>query len=85
MQSSIWCELYAIHLVLESFKLKLSVRWFSDNQNVIRIVQYGSSKPVLQSEALGISSICMSSHIWMEPEWIPRDKNELSDYDDYML
>ena len=27
---------------------KEQVRWFSDNQNVVRIVQYGSRNPTLQ-------------------------------------
>ena len=40
-QSSTWKELRAIHLVLNSMYHKLQnhkVRWFTDNQNVIRIV-----------------------------------------------
>jgi len=32
------------------------VRWFSDNQNVVRILQTGSRNPDLQSEALAIFS-----------------------------
>lgn len=68
------------------------IRWFTDNQNVVRIVQYGSSKPLLQAEALGIFSTCVQHNIRLEPEWIPREKNELADYysqivdcDDWML
>ena len=41
-QSSTWRELRAVRMVLESFKVKLQnkcVRWFTDNQNVARIVQ----------------------------------------------
>ena len=44
-----------MRLVLESFKEKLTnerIRWFTDNQNVVRIVQYGSPKPLLQAETL---------------------------------
>ena len=37
VQSSTWCELHTVRLVLESFQAKLKnewVRWFTDNQNV---------------------------------------------------
>ena len=55
--SSTWRELRAVKMVLESFQSKLKrerIRWFTDNQNVVRIVQQGSTKPSLQAEALGI-------------------------------
>ena len=55
--SSTWRELRAVKMVLESFQSKLKrerVRWFTDNQNVVRIVQYGSTKPSLQAKALNI-------------------------------
>ena len=44
-------------MVLESFESKLRnqrVRWFTDNQNVVRIVLNWSRKPALQQEALAI-------------------------------
>ena len=95
VQSSTWRELKAVRMVLELFQSKLKnerVRWFTDNQNVVRIVQYGSKKPSLQAEALGISSTCASNNIRIEPEWIPREQNDLADYysrivdyDDWML
>ena len=94
-QSSTWRELRAVKMVLESFQSKLKherVRWFTDNQNVVKIVQYGSTKPSLQAEALDIFSICVQGNIRLEPEWIPREQNELADYysrivdyDDWML
>ena len=40
-QSSIWHELKAVRMVLESFQEKLrneKVRWFTDNQNVVRVI-----------------------------------------------
>ena len=68
------------------------IRWFSDNQNVVRIVQYGSRQAILQSEALSIFVTCLRNNIRIEPEWIPRRENELAvyysriiDYDGYML
>ena len=93
--SSTWRELRIVKVVLESFQTKLRnerVHWFTDNQNVVRIVQHGSSKPALQAEALGIFSLCVNNYIRIEPEWIPREQNELADYysrlvdyDDWML
>ena len=50
-QSSTWRELRAVHLVLDTLGPKLKnhrVRWFTDNQNVARIVLIGSRKPALQ-------------------------------------
>ena len=94
-QSSTWRELCAVRLVLEAFQSKLEnewVRWFTDNQNVVRIMQCGSRLPVLQAEALKIFSACVNHHIHIEPEWVPREQNELADYfsriidyDDWML
>ena len=58
-QSSTWRELRVVRLILESFQGKLAnerVRWFTDNQNVVSIVQHGSPKVVLQVEALEIFS-----------------------------
>ena len=54
-------ELKAVDLVLRSFASKLAahaVKWFSDNQNVIRIVQAGSRQPHLQHGAMSIFEIC---------------------------
>ena len=94
-QSSTWWELRAVRLVLESLQGKLAnerVHWFTDNQNVVRIVQHGSPKAVLQVEALEIFAVCVDNSIRLEPERIPREQNELADYysrivdhDDYML
>ena len=94
-QSSTWRELRAVRLVLESFEQKLQnerVRWFTDNQNVVRIVLHGSKKPALQQEALAIFDTSVKGRIRLEPEWIPREGNQIADYisrivdhDDWML
>ena len=93
--SSTLRELKAVRMVLESFQSKVSnerIRWFTDNQNAVRIVQYGSKNTALQSEALAIFSMSIDNHIHIEPEWIPREQNQLADYysrivdnDDWML
>ena len=82
-QSSAWRELRAVRMVLESFESKLQnkrVRWFTDNQNVVRIVLNGNKKPALQQEALAIFDTSVKARIHVEPEWIPREKNQIADY-----
>ena len=56
------------------------IRWFTDNQNVVRIVLHGSRKPELQAEALSIFSLCVQNKIRIEPSWIPREQNAQADY-----
>ena len=55
--SSTWRELKAVSFVLASFALKLAghrVKWFTDIQNVVHIVEAGSKKQHLQVVALSI-------------------------------
>ena len=67
-------------------------RWFTDNQNVARILLVGSKKPLLHALAVKVFSLSVQNHIRLEPEWTPRDLNEradalsrIVDYDDWML
>ena len=56
-QSSTWRELVAVHRVLAAFAKELAnnrIKWFTDNQNVVRILQVGSRKPKLQEVALNV-------------------------------
>ena len=65
-QSSTWRELRAVRLVLESFYSQLEngrVHWFTDNQNVVRIVLHGSRKPDLQVDALVLFAECMKGRM----------------------
>lgn len=94
-QSSTWCDLTAVWQVLRSVAVKLSntrVRWFTDNQNVVRILQVGSKQAHLQSIAVRIFSLSVHWQIRLESEWIPRELNDQADYlshiidfDDWML
>ena len=82
-QSSMRRELKAVRMVLKSLVLKLKneqVRWFSDNQNVVTILNIGSKKPNLQKEALAVFSIAAQNLIRIEPEWIQRTENQQADY-----
>ena len=82
-QSSMWRELVAVGRVLEAMASKLRntrIRWFTDNQNVVRILAVGSGKGHLQAEAVKIFTLCRSHALCIEPEWIPREQNEIADY-----
>ena len=82
-QTSTRRELQAVHLVLQDLGPKLKnhrVRWFTDNQNVARIVFIGSRKPILHEEAMTILSIFLHQQIRLKPKWIPREENEFPDY-----
>ena len=67
--SSTFREILAIKFVLLSLVKQLSgltVKWFTDNQDVPRIISSGSSKELLQSEALSIFNMCCSHGISIE-------------------
>jgi len=94
-KSSTWRELKAVQLALESFFNELSgqqVAWFTDNANVVTIVNQGNKVKDLQTLALAIFTTCLSLNISVEMKWIPRDINVKADYlsrivdfDDYSL
>ena len=81
--SSTWRELKAVELYLDvqlnNFENR-SVKWYTDNLNVTRIMFKGSMKPDLQKIAMSIFDICVNRHIDLSLEWIPRDENEAADH-----
>ena len=63
-KSSTWREMRAIEQALLSFStlfMGKSLKWFTDNQNCVRIVQAGSMKEDLQNLAYSIFCICKST------------------------
>lgn len=81
--SSTFREILAVKFVLLSLVNQLSgttVKRFTDNQNVPRIISSGSSKGHLQSKGLFIFNICCNYGILIEMEWIPRSQNDQADY-----
>ena len=69
-------------MILESFQSKLKheqVRWFTNNQNLVKRVQYGSANSSLQAEALDFF-ICVQDNIQLESKRIPRKQNKLPEY-----
>ena len=82
IKSSTWRELKAVQIVLKSFISLLSgtgVKWFSDSQNVVRIIEVGSSNTELQEIAYSIYSICVENGISLRMEWVPRSLNDKAD------
>ena len=94
-QNSTWRELATVIRVLKAFADKLAgtrVKWFTDNQNIVRIIQVGSRVDTLQVLAVEPFSLILAYQIIIEPEWIPRACNEtadcfskIKDYNDWML
>ena len=83
VRSSTWRELCAVYRVLRSLTHVLSshrVKWFTDNTNVVNIVNKGSMKPDLQDLAMQIFKFSSLHTIHLEIEWLPRCLNEQADY-----
>ena len=93
--SSTWRECMGVITVLNSVSHLLKdqvVKWYSDNQGVIKIVENGSMKPDLQILALKIYQFCVKNHITLQMEWLPRNLNiqadqisKVIDYDDWSI
>ena len=94
-QSSTFRELLAVSLSLQAFVESLksqAVTRFTDNQNVVQIVNSGSKTPALQELAMDIHRSCLLNAINIDMQWIPRDLNNVADdiskfvdYEDYMI
>ena len=81
--SSTFREILAVKHVLLSLVnqlMSMTVKWFTHNQNVPRIILSESSKghDHLQSEALSIFNICCNHGISIEMKWISRSQNDQS-------
>ena len=69
--------------MLEALECKLSILmvcWFSDNQNVVRIILVGRRNVKLQEEAVKVFEISLKYSIKIDPEWVPREHNQVADY-----
>ena len=81
-QSSTFRELLAVLLSLQAFVDSLraqTVAWYTDNQNVARIVSIGSKVPALQRMAQDIHRLCLLASVSIDIQWIPRDLNTIAD------
>ncbi|KAK3086454.1 hypothetical protein FSP39_018665 [Pinctada imbricata] len=82
VKSSTWRELVAVERVLSSilpFLNNKRIKWFSDNTNVVSIIEKGSMKQDLQQIALRIFNMCLTNNISLYTEWVPRTENEKAD------
>ncbi|CAG2242111.1 unnamed protein product [Mytilus edulis] len=82
-KSSTWKELNAVRNILLSMINVLKdkrIKWFSDNQNVVSIVDKGSMKPELQDIAMCIFENCLIHNISIDVVWVPRTLNEKADF-----
>ena len=81
-KSSTWRELKAVHFALTSFKNSVqgkSVKWHSDNQGAVRIVDIGSPNTELHSIALDIFDFCRNFNVRFVSQWVPRELNTCAD------
>ena len=76
-------ELSAVRYILESFGSLLaneSVQINIDNLSASRVLSVGSSKQHLQSIAIDIFKHCLKFNIQLQPNWVPREQNNIADY-----
>ena len=81
-QSSTWREIMAVLRVPAAVGSKLSnmhFRWFSDNQNVARILQFGRKRVHLQAVAIKVFTLLCRFQVRSEAEWVPRELNVRTD------
>ena len=57
-----------------------SVKWYTDNQAIAKIVEVGSMKMHLQLIAYDIFSYCLDNNIDLHNEWIPRNYDKQADF-----
>ena len=76
-------ELLAVLHGLTQFRKILkgsSLNWYTDAQNVARIMRRGSPKPYLANLAVAIYHITSQNDINLNMIWVPRDQNEEADF-----
>ena len=82
VKSSTWRELKAIQFALSAFKDSVRdkcVKWHSDSQGAVRVVEIGSPSAELHSIALDIFYFCRTYNITLIPQWVPRELNACAD------
>ena len=81
--SSTWRELRAVQLALHSYLSDLknkTIKWHTDNQNCVSIINKGSTKMHLQHLAYDIFKTCSKHGITLIPTWVPRSENCKADF-----
>ena len=82
VKSSTWRELKAIQFPFSALKDSVRgkcVKWHSDSQGAVRVVEIGSPSAELHSIALDIFYFCRTYNITLIPQWVPRELNACAD------
>jgi hypothetical protein len=82
LRSSTWRELRAVDLFLAIHAKELSglsVKWYTDNQAVPRVLYKGSMVGNLQELALSVFTNCILFDVDLSVDWVPRTANEAAD------
>ena len=82
-ESSTPRELSAVKYVLQSFGHIIaneSIQVNKDNIGACRILSVGSSKKHLQSLVVDVFKHCVKFNINLQPNWVPREMNQISDF-----
>ena len=59
--------------------LNSRVKWFTDSQSSVRIVEVGSMQFSLHTLAISIFEFCIRNNIELSVQWIPRSLNQKAD------
>ena len=81
--SSTYRELLGVRNILTSFGAKLrgeTISLYTDNSNVSRIIQNGSTKNDLQTLAISIFNLTIQNNVTLKTHWIPREQNTTTDF-----
>jgi hypothetical protein len=82
IQSSTWRELEAVYRLL-LFLLDIlqgqKIKWYTDNQNIVHILNKGSRKIDLQQISIKIANVCTLHNIVLLPQCVPREENVKAD------
>lgn len=81
-KSSTFREVKAVRLALRAYGDILqgrTVKWFSDSQSCVKVIQAGSTKSDLQLESLKFFDLCIKWNIDLRIQWVPREQNDIAD------
>ena len=83
LKSSTWREAETVRRVINSnvdILHNKKIKVYSDNKNVVSVLQTGSRKTDLQDIACKINDVCEDYGMVVCPEWIPRNDNQMADH-----
>ena len=81
-KSSTWRELAAVYNLLSKLQNLVSnktIKLYTDNANVPKIITCGSVKPDLHNLAISIYNLAKKCDYILIPAWLPRNENKVAD------